>query len=179
MKLLARISVITILSVFIMLIVLKITKKIVLKNEINKQENYLPEFGLQCLDDTSMKNITVDYNESLIINYFNTHCDFCFHEIKDIITHKHLFTNDNILLVSDQPIDTLIKFKKNMQIDSFPFITIGKVNYPDFVEKFGNVIPPTTFIYDSNKRLIKKHKGQVRAPVVADDIKKYYTKIKE
>ncbi len=175
----ARISVITILLVFIILIVVKIAKEKAKKNEIYKQVNFMPEFDFQYLDNTGMKNNNIDYDETLIINYFNTRCDFCCHEIKDIISHEHLFSKSYFLLVSGQHADTLIAFNKALNIDSFPSINICKVDYLDFIEKFGDVVPPTTFVYDSNKRLIKKYKGQIRAPVVADDIKKYYTKINE
>lgn len=180
MKKTNRIVILILISTLLVLIVCKMYKIENEKNETSNMNTYMPEFKFNVLNNSEFNNDSLNnFKKKTIINYFNAHCDFCYHEIKDIISHKHLFPNTGFLLVSDQHTDTLIAFNKALKIDSFSSINICQVDYLDFVKKFGDVVPPTTFVYDSNKRLIKKYKGQIRAPVVADDIKKYYTKINE
>jgi peroxiredoxin len=117
-------------------------------------------------------------NESqiTILNYFNTSCDFCQHEIKDVVQHLHLFKNAELLFVSEQPKDTILKFCTNYGLDTINNIQIYKVNYLEFIKNFGEVTPPTTFLFNQDSTLIKKYKGQVRAPFLCDEINAYLKK---
>ena len=166
--------------IFLSMIIMITLKILNTKSKYQENRNQIlsmPEFDFISVNNTDSIKKQMHNTHVIIINYFNTNCDFCRHEIRDIISYQDLFKNMCILLISDQSIDTLKKFNETIKMDSFPSINICKVDYLSFTDKFGNVLPPTTFMYDSNKRLIKKYKGQIRAPVMANDIKEYYNPI--
>jgi len=151
-----------------------ISKQMIEEQEKKQQIVRLPEMELKKIDDSISLAATNDYKKTLIINYFNTHCDFCQHEIKDFTQHLNMFPKTKFMLVSAQKTDTLQKFRNSYSLDSISQMEVYQCMYMKFTEQFGDVVPPTTFVYDSNQRLIKKYKGQIRASVVANDIRKYY-----
>jgi len=163
------------ITIFGLLAYFIVSKAITERKQV-KQLHILPPFkAVKINGDSNIVKIT-KFDKTIIMNYFNTHCNFCKHEIKDFISHLHLFSEIQIFLISNQPIDTLHRFQNKLFLDTISQINIYKCKYLDFSEKFGDVVPPTTFIYDSNKRLIRKYKGQIRASVVANEINKYYKK---
>lgn len=144
--------------------------------ELNNRFKTMPAFTYIPVNRTPVKDSTVSILTT-VINYFNTHCQFCQYEIKDFLEYQYLFEKTQFFLLSDQPLDTLKIFTVANKIDLISTITIGQVDYTDFIDQFGEVIPPTTFIYDSSKCLISNYKGQIRASTIAEDIKKHYQKI--
>jgi len=174
-KKVTKIAIRGLIGVVLILLAFFISRKMIKEREKGQQILALPEMKLNEIDGDSIALAQTDTrNKTLIINYFNTHCDFCQHEIKDFREHVHLFPKTKIMLVSAQEADTLKKFRKSYSLDSISQMKVYQCKYMKFTEHFGDVVPPTTFVYDSNQRLIKKYKGQIRATVVANDIKKYY-----
>jgi peroxiredoxin len=163
-----------VIGVAIVLFAFLISKKMVQEQEKRQQILELPEMKLKEIGDSVSTALMGKNHKTLIINYFNTHCDFCQHEIKDFKQHLHLFPGTNFMFVSAQKTDTLQKFRNSYSLDSISQMEVYQCKYMKFTEQFGDVVPPTTFVYDSNQRLIKKYKGQIRASVVANDIRKYY-----
>ncbi len=176
-KKITKIAIRGLIGVVLILLAFFISKKMIKEREKRQQILELPEMKLNEIDGDSIALTPTDTrNKILIINYFNTHCDFCLHEIKDFREHVHLFPKTQIMLISAQEADTLRQFRKSSSLDSISHMKVYQCKYMKFTEHFGDVVPPTTFVYDSNRRLIKKYKGQIRASVVANDIKNYYKK---
>lgn len=132
----------------------------------------LPSFDY--ISVSTGKPVNKPGDKATVLNYFNTNCQYCQYEIKDFLENLSLFQDVRILFFSDQHLDTLYNFTKYLGIDTVSNIDVCQIDYLDFAEKFGDVIPPTTFIYDSNNVLIHVHKGQIRVPIIAEQIIKHY-----
>jgi hypothetical protein len=178
MKVLIRFVLFFTVGTLSILIAKEIQNKEIKRAESSEKLKMMPKFKYTPVSNIGINDSPVN-KPTTIINYFNSHCSFCIYEIKEILECQHLFNKTQFLLVSDQPFDTLNKFSKINGIDSMSSITIGQIDFMDFINHFGEVIPPTTFIYDSNNYFISKYYGQIRVMLMAEEIEKHYNKIEQ
>ena len=133
------------------------------KNEIAKQIQTTPKFELKTLDSIPFTNSNLKPNLNTIFIYFNSECDFCLHEAKNISQNLNKFKNVQFIFVSTEEIDTIKQFSERYKLNNQPNVTFLYDNLDTFSSQFDATSIPYVLIYDQNKKLIKKHKGQLSA----------------
>lgn len=133
------------------------------KNKIAKQIQTIPEFELQTLDSIPFTNANLKLNVNTIFIYFNSECDFCQHEAKSISDNLNEFKTVQFVFISIEDIDIIKQFSIKYKLNNKPNITFLYDNSSAFTTQFGAQSIPYILIYDSNQKLIKKHKGQLNA----------------
>lgn len=132
----------------------------------------LPVFTFYNLDSTLFTNDSLPDGRSTVIVYFNTGCEHCQYETEQIIKNAGSLQQASFLLASIQPIAELKKFDSTYRLLSYPFIKLlhDKGNVMHHVFGANNV--PSIFIYDSNKRLIKKYTGELKIEAIINTVNK-------
>lgn len=162
---------IAILLIFMILIAISILAfKIVNarsdKTESTKKIEILPDFSFAYLSGKQFTNKDLDSSKNTLICYFSTHCPHCTYQIKDIVKNKNLFPKTEILLVSSDSIKHIESFIVNEKIDTSDIIIL-KADFLQISETFGDIAPPSVFLYSDSNNLLFFNKGELRTSVIA------------
>ena len=136
------------------------------KSQFEKEREVLPEFEFKTLQGASFMADNIVKGSLVIIVFFNPECYYCIHEVGDIIENADSFENIDILLVSEQSLNTLAEFYEEYKINRYPKIKLLHSDYQYINSLFGITKLPSTIIYDKSRRLVKCFKGDVSIEVI-------------
>ena len=86
-------------------------------------------------------------------------------------TNIEKFDEDKIVMISTEPMDSIIKFQKIYELNKYPNILLGRVNDVYANQVLGVEIIPQIFIYDSEMKLIKVYKGETKLDAIVRYLK--------
>lgn len=142
-----------------------ISEKYKLRQIKRENEKVISKIILEQIDG-SKNDLQSIATKPTIIFFFNTTCEHCQNEAKDIIKYSNKFTNTNVLWLSIEPIGELLKFEEKYKIqESISSLTIAKVAIKDVANHFNVVTNPTILIYKEQK-LIKKFEGETKIEAI-------------
>ena len=141
------------------------------KNEIAKTLQTIPEFSFKTLNNQDFTNTNLLPNTPAIFVYFNSECDFCQHEAQSISENIEEFKDAQLLFVSTEQTETITEFAKTYNLHNQPNITFLNDSTHTFSTRFDASSIPYLLIYNKNKELVKKHKGQLKAETILKHIK--------
>ncbi len=144
----------------------KLITKIQQKEEVAITLQTVPNFFFQNLDKTEFSNKNLEQNKATIFIYFNSECDYCQHEAENIAENLHLFKEVQILFVSAEPIITIKAFAENYNLNKSNSVKFLYDNTDTFATKFDANSIPYILIYNVNKELVKKQKGQLKTTAI-------------
>ncbi|PIX12347.1 MAG: redoxin [Flavobacteriaceae bacterium CG_4_8_14_3_um_filter_31_8] len=133
------------------------------KNQIAKQLEVIPEFKFLTLEQQPFTKVNLKSNTKTTFIYFNSECDFCQHEAQSISDNLDSFKNVQFIFVSTEPIETIKQFSEQYNLNNQQNINFLYDNLDIFSSRFDANSIPYLLIYDTNQKLIKKHKGQLNA----------------
>jgi hypothetical protein len=146
-------------------LIINIINRVKTENQIKVNYYKLPTFSFYTLNNTLFKSVTIKEGPILII-YFHPECEHCQYELSEIVKSQLVHTNLWILLVTPAEINSVLKFKKEINlIDSDKLITLIDEK-GEFQGLFGRTIIPTSIIYDKDLRLVKIFNGEVRPETI-------------
>ncbi len=152
-----------ILVFFLTFMVFKIVCMIKHKQTIEKQIQTIPNFSFtNVYNNRLFTNKDLEKNKAVLIIYFNTECEHCKYETKQISKQNEKFQKFQIVMVSFEEADTLKMFAKKYNIDKLTNISLLQDKEIKFDSIFGKSPFPSSYIYNKNKKLVKKFKGEVK-----------------
>lgn len=122
----------------------------------------LPNFTFQTLLGQPYDHRQLPEKKHFLILFFSPDCHYCTDEIDDIIKHKKWFANCYILLVSPSSISQLRAYSKYLYNKGINYQILSDSKY-QFSNYFGQANIPTSFLYSSDRKLIKKFNGGTTA----------------
>ena len=142
-------------------------------------EKKIAEKNIQIFHDFCAFSINNNYEfctESLpkqpvIILFIHPECDFCRAEIRELKENQSEFHNISILLVTSALLEQTKDLYSNQNLNKFSNIQLlldenfGISNY------FDVKTIPTVFIYNRDKKLFFKHKGEIKIEFLIQKIK--------
>ena len=143
------------------------------KNHIAKTLEVIPEFEFMDSKQTSFKNTHLKPNTNTVLIYYNSACDYCHLEAEGIYKHKDQFKNTQILFVSAEPMDSILKFANQYKLNKNPNLAFYHDTHHFFSSQLDISSVPFLLIYDKRQKLIKKHKGPINAPAILNLLKPY------
>ncbi len=75
---------------------------------------------MKTLDGVSVSLGELSVELPLLLNYFNTQCPFCQHEIAEILVDEQLQEMALLVFISDEPPETVMAFQREMSLDQEP-----------------------------------------------------------
>ena len=156
-------SLIVAVVLFLAVMGVQVLKKLQHKEQVQQALAILPEFSFCTLEGASFTNAQLPQNNKIVFIYFNTECEYCFYETKDISEQLERFKATTLLLVSNEKKEAIKAFaiKQNLQ-DKSQVIFLQDSTYT-FAKQFEANSIPYILVYDAQGKLLLRHKGQLRA----------------
>ena len=149
-----------------LLLIIKTVNRIDNKKQIEKNVSTLPELIITSVDNCKINITSIVNDKPLILIAFNTECDMCHNEIQSILDNINRFDKYKIVMISSEPIDSIINFQKKYKLDNFSNISLGNIDDIYAYQELGIEIIPQIFIYNSNKKLLKVYKGETKLDAI-------------
>lgn len=152
------------------LLTYKLFLKIKTKSNIQERLKKMPEFTFEDMNNKSYSFLNIDPEKSTIFIYFNTECDHCQYEVKELKKNIDKFSNTSILLISSERINIIKEFYKTYSLENLQNIKILKDLADSFYKIFSTRVIPTIFVYNKDKKLINKFSGETKMDVIINSI---------
>lgn len=150
----------------------KVITKINHKKEIAENIKTIPAFSYKTINSKPFSNIDLKENTPIVFLYFNSECEHCQSEAEQIRDNIQKFVSVQLIFISFEEAKKIMAFAtkyKLIEYDNVTFLCDSKVS---FSTTFDVNSLPTVVIYDKNKKLIAKIKGEVKVENILKKLKK-------
>lgn len=139
----------------------------IVSKKLNKKElqSTFPSTHFYQLDSSLLVNSSIT-TEKIVLIYFNSGCEHCQYEAKSIAENLTLFKNSTVLWFSSENITQIKDFANKYQLANQNQIIFLKANAQDLSKDFGSLSPPSVWIYDKDRSLIKFFKGETKIEAI-------------
>lgn len=140
----------------------KVITKINHKKEVAENIKTIPTFTYKTIDGKVFTNTDLKKNIPTVFLYFNSECEHCQNEAEQIRDNVEKFENVQLVFISFEEPKKILDFAtkyKLLDYDKITFLCDSKVN---FATTFDVNTLPAVVIYDKNKKLLEKIKGEVK-----------------
>jgi peroxiredoxin len=151
----------------------KVITKIKHKLAVAENIKTIPEFSYKTIEGNPFSKEDLKDNTPTVFVYFNSECEHCQSEAEQIRDNVEKFSNTQLVFISFEDPKKIMAFATQYKLigyDKVVFLCDSKVS---FSTTFDVNSLPTVVIYDKNKKLIEKIKGQIK---VENILKKITTK---
>lgn len=140
----------------------EIVSKINHKNQIAENIKTIPQFSYQEIDGGVFTEKNIKDNTPTLFVYFNSECDFCNEEAQMIKENIDKLKDVQIVFVSFQPQEEITAFATKHQLNNYGNISFLCDSKATFATTFDVKSLPCLVLYDKDKNLIEKIKGQTK-----------------
>lgn len=162
LKIILPIAIISLLAIMGYIVVYKINYK----KQVAENIKQMPVFSYFDLDGNVFTKDNLPKNTPVLFVYFNSECDFCNHEAEMIQQNFEKLEDIQIVFISFEKMDRIKEFAQKyslLQHDNINFIADSKAT---FATTFDVKSLPCLVLYDKDRNLIEKIKGQVKIETV-------------
>jgi thiol-disulfide isomerase/thioredoxin len=156
------------LVVIIAFLLVVVVKKVNHESSVENEKHHLANFSL-IESDGSHTNSTSVCDKTTVLVLFNSSCEHCQAEIKELSKYSQQFGKTNIVLISTEPLETINNFTHALQLDSANQFRFYQISQDDQYKHFGTVSYPEIYIYRDFK-LIDHHKGETKPEVILQSL---------
>lgn len=150
-------------------------QKQTIKQQVEKTIQELPDFSFYTLSEDTLTYGNSAKKSTLII-YFHPECEHCQYEAKQLLLHKEQFSATQIMMVSPAPLADIQQFKSDYQLNDIEPLQVLWDKDRKFEAYFGVATFPTVLIYNTENKLQKKYKGEVKIEAILKHIEKEESK---
>ncbi|MDR2563919.1 MAG: redoxin domain-containing protein [Prevotellaceae bacterium] len=121
----------------------------------------MPDFTFVLVPAGAVNTISLPAQTTFVI-FFNPGCEHCEYEGRELAARRSEFAASNVLMVSSAPRDSIMNYRRRHGFDDIPnFYTACDSAYASlaFFDVKGI---PTVFIYDTERKLVKTFRGEVK-----------------
>lgn len=104
--------VIGMLVCFLIAVGYKTKNKMLKTKAVDEKLSALPQFNFTTAGDQYLNSFNLNDTEKILLVAFNSECDDCHTETKEILGNVSELDDFNIILLSNQPLDEVKKFSK-------------------------------------------------------------------
>ena len=150
----------------------KVITKINHKKEVAENIKSIPAFSYKTINGKPFSNINLKENTPTVFLYFNSECEHCQSEAEQIRDNIEKFANVQLVFISFEEPKKIMEFATKYKLIGYDKITFLCDSKVSFATTFDVNSLPTVVIYDKNKNLIAKIKGEVRVENILKKLKK-------
>jgi peroxiredoxin len=122
--------------------------------------NQLPDIKLVGIDGS------VQYARELtgknVLVLFNTDCDHCQREAKEIRNQIKAFESYSVWFVASDSFENMKDFAKTYDLLDQPNVRFARTEIMEVINNFGAISTPSVYIYSDERQLIKSINGETR-----------------
>ncbi|WP_369752766.1 TlpA family protein disulfide reductase [Flavobacterium sp. WC2409] len=171
MKKVLKISIPILILVLITFMGYKVITKITHKREVAEHIKTIPPFSYPSIYGKLFTNKDLKDNTPTLFIYFNSECEHCQSEASQIQENITNFKNFQLVFVSFEEKNKIIAFAKKYKLDSYDNITFLLDKQVTFSTTFDVNSLPTIILYNKNRDLIEKIKGQTKVETILKKLK--------
>lgn len=149
----------------------KVITKINHKREMAEHIKTIPPFSYSTINGKLFTNENLKQNTPTLFLYFNSECEHCQSEASQIQESMAKFKEIQLVFVSFEEKNKIIAFAKEYKLDSYDNITFLLDKQITFSTTFDVNSLPTMILYNKNKELIEKIKGQTKIGTILKKLK--------
>lgn len=139
-----------------------IGKKLKHKKEVAERIQEIPEFSFKDLNGKLYTRNQISAKHPKLFIYFNSDCDFCQVEGKQIQEHLEELKNVQILFISFEEVTGINSFAEKYHLINQKNITFLKDYESKFPEIFEANTIPFILLYSKDNQLLRKFKGATK-----------------
>lgn len=141
----------------------KVWAKIQYKNEVVENTESIPDFNYQNIGNKeSLNRRDLRKNLPVVFIYFNSECEYCQHEAREIQENIAAFNKTQLLFVSTEKPAKIKEFAKTYKLKDYDNIYFLYDDRDRFARTFDANTIPFLAVYNKDQRLVKKFKGQTK-----------------
>ena len=140
----------------------KVISKINYKKEVAANIKTIPLFSYKSINGKVFSNTNLVENIPTIFLYFNSECEHCQSEAEQIRDNVEKFERMQLVFISFEEPKKIMAFATKYKLNHYGninFLYDSKVSFPI---TFDVNSLPTVVIYDKNRKLLEKIKGEVK-----------------
>jgi peroxiredoxin len=150
----------------------KVISKINYKKEVAEHIKTIPEFSYKTTAGKTFTEKDLKENIPTVFLYFNSECEHCQSEATQIQENIEKFADIQLVFISFEGPEKIMDFAKKYKIDNYDTVTFLCDKQVSFATTFDVKSIPTVVIYDKNKKLLEKIKGEIKVDNILKKIKK-------
>jgi thiol-disulfide isomerase/thioredoxin len=139
-----------------------IGKKLNHKKEVAERIQTIPVFSFKTLNGESFTQNDINTNLPKLFVYFNSECDFCHAEAKQIQEHLEQLKKVQLLFVSFEEPESIKKFAEKYDLLNKSNVLFLEDSTLLFAELFDAKSIPFMLLYSKENELIQKFKGATK-----------------
>ncbi len=147
----------------LLFLVYLVIEKIAEKKGLTIKIQTLPKAPLVDLDSVAY---TIPSATSTCLIHFNSGCEHCQYELKEINREQKAFINARVILMSSEDIAIIKKTSIDFGLASIHNIHFVKINPEHVFDTFGPLSLPHIFIYGKDRKLVKEFKGETKVEAI-------------
>jgi thioredoxin-related protein len=145
-----------------------IVEKLAVKKMVVAKIQTLPAARLFTLDSVVFQ---FSLHSSIVLIHFNTSCEHCQYELREIKKNISSFPKGQVVLMSSENISDIRMASEKHGLAGLPNIHFTKINADDVFDAFGSVSVPHIFIYGKDHKLIKEFTGETKVKAILQYLK--------
>jgi cytochrome oxidase Cu insertion factor (SCO1/SenC/PrrC family) len=116
----------------------------------------VPQFTIyKATDSSAFTREDLKKRTSTVLFIFSPDCEHCQHETKELISKINKFKRSQVIMVTSQPYQEMVRFYKDYHIADYPQITMGRDTKFFFPVYFRVQNLPSIFVYNKKGELKK------------------------
>lgn len=140
----------------------KVITKINQKAAVAENIKTIPEFSYKTIEGKPFSKQDLKDDTPTVFLYFNSDCEHCQSEAEQIRDNIEKFANAQLVFISFEEPQKITAFATKYKLIGYDKITFLCDKQVSFAITFDVKSLPTVVIYDKNKKLVEKIKGEVK-----------------
>jgi peroxiredoxin len=140
----------------------QIVSKINHKKQVAENIKIIPTFSYENVKGGVFSNKNIIANKATLFVYYNSECEFCNEEAKMIQENTTKFSNTQLVFISNESPKKITAFATIHKLNNYDNISFLSDNKMSFRTTFDVNSLPCMVLYDKDKKLIEKIKGQIK-----------------
>ena len=117
--------------------------------------NKIPPFRILLTTGHYLQPADLDHTARKLLMYFDPTCDHCKAFTEDLLRNISAFGNTRIIMITYAPVNQVIGFAKQFNLDAYPAISVGTEGTSYTVQKFYKIYQfPFIALFDNNNTLL-------------------------
>ena len=140
----------------------QILSKINHKKQIAENIKTIPAFSFENVKGGFFSEKDIKTDKSTLFVYYNSECEHCNEEAKMIKDNITKFSNIQLIFISHEKPKEIIAFATKYKLNNYDTITFLSDTKMSFRNTFDVKNSPCLVLYNKDKQLIEKIKGQIK-----------------
>jgi hypothetical protein len=156
-----------ILTIFIfgLYLAIGIVRKIQNQRIVTEKIAQLPAFSFSTLSNEVFNSEVISKGPVLVL-YFHPECEHCQWEMGEIFKSQIPVAFSKVLLISSAQSDTILNFLRQFHYSDYPSVIPLVDSSYNFEQYFGSSMVPSSYVYDSDLKLIKFIRGEAKTEAI-------------